>query len=152
MAPIATSNGERDDLLAGESNSITAWRRMRELATQYSHLRNVQRVLQGEVTYDPDGQYSEFYDGVRAVWPTAGTSFHGEPPWPTSPAARLKWLATSGHRIWLPTAAQRADRWLKYTATSSSSDERSAGAGRCAGRMTPRGVPHRRLRKRRTER
>jgi hypothetical protein len=77
------------------------------------HLRNVQRVLQGAVTYDPDGQYSEFYDGVRAVWPTAGTSFQGDPPWPTSPAARLKWLASSGHRTWLPTAAQRADRWLE---------------------------------------
>jgi hypothetical protein len=59
------------------------------------------------------GQHAEFYEGVRAVWPTAGTSFQGDPPWPTSPAARLKWLATCGHRIWLPTGAQRADRWLE---------------------------------------
>ena len=36
VAAIAAGNGERDDLLAGDGNSIAAWRRMKELATQYA--------------------------------------------------------------------------------------------------------------------
>ena len=74
VAAIAAGNGERDDLLAGDGNSITAWWRMKELATQYATCgtfcaycreglpttqRAVQRVLRR----------------LRTAWPIAGTSF-----------------------------------------------------------------------------
>ena len=37
VAAIAAGNGERDDLVAGDGNSIAAWRRIEELATQIRH-------------------------------------------------------------------------------------------------------------------
>ena len=113
VAAIAAGNGERDDLLAGDGNSITAWRRMKELATQIRHTCGTFSAYCREGSPTTRRAVQRVLRRLRTAWPTAGTSFQGDPPWPTSSAARLKWLAAFGHRIWLPTAAQRADRWLE---------------------------------------
>ena len=97
----AVAAGEDPDLatLAGE-------------VERYRAVREVRRVLATGVKHDDLALFTEIRDGLRSVWPRAGTATAGPPPWPEAPSARLRWLATCGQTVWLPTGAQRDQAWL----------------------------------------
>ncbi len=110
-ARLAEGDGDRADLLRGSPASIDAWRKLEELSQRYVALREVRNTLATGVTHDVDGLFTEFREGVRVVWPNARAMGAGEAPWPDAPAACLRWLATCGHEVWLPTDAQRDQAW-----------------------------------------
>jgi len=111
-ARLAEGDGDRADLLRGSPTSIDAWRKLEELSQRYVALRELRTTLATGVTHDLDGLFNEFPEGVRVVWPNARAMGAGEAPWPSAPAARLRWLATCGHEVWLATDAQRDQAWL----------------------------------------
>lgn len=111
-ARLAEGDGDRADLLRSSPASIDAWRKLEELSQRYVALREVRTALGTGVTHDVDGLFTEFRAGLRVVWPNARAMGAGSPPWPDAPAARLRWLATCGHEVWLPTDAQRDQAWL----------------------------------------
>lgn len=120
-ATKATGDGDRASLLQGTPASMAAWRTLEELATRYALLRAVQRPLTLTMTYDTEGQFAEFRRGVRTVWASAP---RGQAPWPETPAARLRWLATMPAELWMPTGEQRDAAWLD----AYGSDEQKANA------------------------
>lgn len=110
-ARLAEGDGDRADLLRGSPASIDAWRKLEELSQRYVALREVRTTLATGVAHDVDGLFNEFPEGLRVVWPNARAMGAGEAPWPDAPAARLRWLATCGHAVWLPTDDQRDQAW-----------------------------------------
>jgi cell division septum initiation protein DivIVA len=109
----APGDGSREALLAGGTKAIDTERDLERLAQRYRRLRSVRRVLEGTGTYDVDGEFTESRNGLGTVWPGWNSSSGGEPPWPQAPAARLRWLAESGHAVWLPSAEERSARWTE---------------------------------------
>jgi len=108
----AEGDGDRATLLHGSEGNVAAWRTLEVLAERYRAVREVRLVLATGVKHDDPALFTELRDGLRTVWPRAGTAFSGPPPWPEAPSARLRWLATCGHEVWLPTEAQRDQAWL----------------------------------------
>ena len=108
----AEGDGDRVTLLHGSQANVAAWRTLEVLAERYRAVREVRRVLATGVKHDDPALFTELRAGLRAVWPRAGTATAGPAPWPDAPSARLRWLATCGHEVWLPTEAQRDQAWL----------------------------------------
>ncbi len=124
----AEGDGDRETLLHGDAANVAAWRTLEELAVRYAAIREARRVLATGVQHDVSELFSEFRDGLRAVWPGVGTPFAGARPWPEGQAARLRWLATCGHEVWLPTEAERDQAWL-----ATYGDGQKSQAGQLAG-------------------
>lgn len=111
-ARLAEGDGDRASLLRGSPDSIAAWRRLEDLSQRYVALQAVRAALATGVTYDTQALFTEFREGVRCVWPHAAAMGAGKPPWPDAPAARLRWLVTCGHEVWMPTDSQRDAAWI----------------------------------------
>lgn len=75
---------------------------------RYAAIRTAQGTLQlfrGTPSTDAHRWFGEFRGGLRAVWPTRGTQFEREAPWPGTAHGRLGWLvANYADELWVPDA------------------------------------------------
>ena len=97
----------------------TASERFAELAAGYQQLRTTATPLTGNPVYDHDGVFAEWTDPPtderlygRHRW-FGRNMLNGWRPDPTAPAERLAWIIRTGLDIWVPTAAERDQQWIK---------------------------------------
>lgn len=114
-AEAAEGTGERESLLEGSAASLIAWQTLDRLAERYTRLRDAQaRLTHGllEVDCVPE-LFGEFRHGRRSVQPGFATNVEDPPPWPASPAGRLRWIVLNfqTHPVWMPTPAERDAAW-----------------------------------------
>lgn len=111
-----------------------AWKRLRELADDYSTLRrfqishvNSEMVSRSRPSAGGEEHASDLYirnlDDLWPEWRTGGaangltfnhvgSAVHRYEPWPTEPVQLLLWLATSRVEPWVPTSAQLQRHWV----------------------------------------
>ena len=99
-----------------------------EAARRYGAVRAAWSVLtRGAATHDQQGTFGELRD-LTDAWPTWRQ--HGsDRPWPSTPAARLAWIAVHA-TPWLPTPAEQDERYAEVFGDA----ERQAATNRAQAR------------------
>jgi len=102
-----------------------------EAARRYGATRAAWSALvRGAPTRDESGLFGELYD-MDTVWPSWRQ--HGDDrPWPSTPAARLAWLATHA-RLWLPLPSEQSERWDEVFGADERQAQRNRHQARALG-------------------
>jgi hypothetical protein len=100
---------------------------LRELGRRYSRLQHARQLLKRVgLTAAHDDRFGEFVN-LDELWLRAGYLGGSDtPPWPTTSAeGKFEWILTSSAQPWMPTPAQRDQRYEQWVESNKAAAKRA---------------------------